>query len=394
MDRGVERGNMMKVVYFAPRYHTNQIPIMRGWLKNGHSVHFVSQYQGKTEDYSVLTPIILGYSKLFHVIDRIIGFIKRKDSNSSNVEYFQTHYGFPSAIKVRRLLKELQADVIIMRDRSIYNVVVYHEAKKMKIPCILYNQTPYWETEEPKNDILHRIIRKNCPGFRITPVWGDDKEGHITPHSYYVPFVMDEGMAPEEKCLQAKGESIKILCIGKYETRKNQLMLLEIFNELVKKYPIELILVGEVSTNHHKAYYQRVCDYIEQNNLEQKITLKTNLSRKDVDKEYIEADLFVLPSTKEFASVSQLEAMAYSLPIICSDKNGTSKCVENGVNGFLFKDNDKESLREALVNILQDRDRMTKMGQRSYELIKTVYSFEEYYKSIRLVMNDMENQKG
>lgn len=383
----------MKVVYVAPRFHTNQIPIMRGWIEKGHSVFFVSQYQGKTEDYSVLKPIILGYAKIFNIFNKIMGAIKRKDIKNSNVEYFQTHYGFPSILRVRKLLRELNPDLMIMRDRSIYNVVVFHEAKKMKIPCILYNQTPYWETEETKNDLLHKIIRNNCPKYRITPVWGDEKQGKVMPHSYYVPFVMYPEMSMEQKGQFCKNDRITILCIGKYEARKNQLMLLEIFSELIKSYPIELVFVGELSTSHHNTYYQKVCEYIARNNLSEHVVVKVNLSREDVSKEYMKADIFVLPSTKEFASVSQLEAMAYSLPVICSDKNGTAKYVEDGGNGFLFSDNDQNALKEALTKMLQDYSQMRRMGQRSYQLVKTVYGFDEYYRQILSIKQQMETRK-
>ena len=55
----------MKILYVAPRYHTNQIPVVEGWLKNGHQVVFVSQVTNDSEDHSALTPIVLGYSGLF-----------------------------------------------------------------------------------------------------------------------------------------------------------------------------------------------------------------------------------------------------------------------------------------------------------------------------------------
>lgn len=386
----------MNVMYVAPRYHTNQIPIMRGWVEKGDKVSFVSQYQGKTEDYAVLTPIILGYSAVFNGINKLFAFFLKKNPKISNIENFQTHYGFPARKKVRQLLRELTPELIIFRDRNLYTVTIYHEACKMQIPCILYNQTPYWETEELKNDLLHKMIRKNCPKFRITPVWGNEEKGKVVPNSYYVPFVMDLEMSIEEKTAQRadSDQKIRILCIGKYETRKNQLMLLEVFSKLVRKYPMELTLVGEVSTGHHRAYYDKVCTYIDENNLNNNVFTKVNLSRKEVCEEYSKADIFVLPSTKEFASVSQLEAMAYSLPVICSDKNGTASYVKDGINGFLFTDNDSKSLQEALEKILQNREQMTKMGQNSYELVKNIYGFEPYYEKILYIKQKIENERN
>ena len=40
----------MRFLYVAPRYHTNQVPIIRGLKRKGHEVCFLSQYAGKVED--------------------------------------------------------------------------------------------------------------------------------------------------------------------------------------------------------------------------------------------------------------------------------------------------------------------------------------------------------
>ena len=61
----------MRILYIAPRYHTNQIPIMEGLTEHGHQVCFVSHYAGRIEDYSCITPIIAGYSKVFLIFEKL-----------------------------------------------------------------------------------------------------------------------------------------------------------------------------------------------------------------------------------------------------------------------------------------------------------------------------------
>lgn len=39
----------MRVLYIAPRYHTNQVPVMHGWKANGGTVCFMAQFCGVTE---------------------------------------------------------------------------------------------------------------------------------------------------------------------------------------------------------------------------------------------------------------------------------------------------------------------------------------------------------
>ena len=159
-------------------------------------------------------------------------------------------------------------------------------------------------------------------------------------------------------------------------------MLLEILCGLLPEYSLHLTLVGEVSTEYHKNYYNKVQAFIAKHHLENSVSCHTNCKPSDMADFYRSADLFVLPSTGEFASVSQLEAMSYSLPVIVSDTNGTACYIEDGQNGFLFRDKDKADLMKKITNIVADRDRLLRMGSCSYRLVCEKYSFDNYQKQI------------
>ena len=61
----------MKVMYMSHRYHTNQNTIVEGWKKHGDEVLFCSQYAGKIEDYSIIKPVVVGYSPIYRFFDSI-----------------------------------------------------------------------------------------------------------------------------------------------------------------------------------------------------------------------------------------------------------------------------------------------------------------------------------
>ena len=56
--------------------------------------------------------------------------------------------------------------------------------------------------------------------------------------------------------------------------------------------------------------------------------------------------------------------------------------MENGHNGYLFKDNDEESLKESMEKIIRDPGFLMKMGRNSYQDIKEKYQFKNYYEGI------------
>lgn len=366
----------MKFLYIAPRYHTNQTDIMRGLTEHGHEVCFISHYAALIEDYSCVTPIVLGYSKLYQIFDFLyVKVIHRKDPAAI---VYKIQHGFPPVRKLRKLICDFAPDLVILRERSMYSMAAYLICKKKGYPCILYNQSPLW-TEAAKRDLLHRIANLLSPKLRMTPVMGNKNPGtSIKENDYFVPFIAEPRRAPQERTYFAN-DKIHILCIGKYEPRKHHLMLLQAVERLRERYDIHVTLIGEATMPFQKENCGQVRQYVAEHHMEDVVTVKTNVPRNDMEAEYLAADLYVIPSTLEMASVSQLEAMSYSLPVICSDTNGTACYVEDGVTGYLFRDCDQEDLERKLLEMVSDREKMQRMGEAGYRAVVEKYSFKRYF---------------
>lgn len=373
-------------MYLAPRFHTNQSAIMKGLIEHGHEVCFISHYKTIIEDYSYMEPVVLGYSPLYRLIDFLyVKVIHRKDPAAI---VYKIQHGFPPILRLRRMIKSFQPDAVILREKSVYSMVAYLLCKRQGFPCILYNQNPLW-SEPAKTDLAHRLVNKLSPKMRMTPVLGTQKPGtSVKENDFFIPFVAEPQAAPDKRTYFVDG-NIHILCIGKYETRKHHLMLLEIVEELQKKYPLRLTLIGEATTNFQKEYYTQVKAYVKDHDMESYVEVKANVPRKDMDAEYMKADVYVIPSTREMASVSQLEAMSFSLPVICSDSNGTACYVEDGATGYLFKDCDQEDLEKKLTLLLSDRDKLLAAGAAGYRAVIEKYNFERYYNGIMEILDKM-----
>ncbi|MFI3213622.1 MAG: glycosyltransferase [Eubacteriales bacterium] len=378
----------MNVVYVAPRYHTNQVPIMKGWLEDGNQVTFISQYGAGSEDYKVVKPIFFGYSKIFKAILWLYKKATQKKNKLTAIPFlFQAQFGFPSVAKTIKILNRTNPDVIILRDRSVYNAVITQIAKFKKITCILYNQTPFYDKVEQPSDIFHKVIRSLTPKYRITPVKGTlGAETMVKEDSFYVPFVIEPVGTIEEK-EHFINDEINIICVGKFEVVKQHLMLLEVCNRLRDAEKIHVTLVGEVTYESHKVYLKKVEDLIQELHMEDMVTIKKNQSREEVFEAYKNADIFILPSSTDVASISQVEAMACSLPVICSDSNGTACYIAHGENGYVFKNLDADDLYLQLEKIIVNREKILQMGQKSYVLVIENHSFENYKDSINQIIS-------
>ncbi len=86
-----------------------------------------------------------------------------------------------------------------------------------------------------------------------------------------------------------------------------------------------------------------------------------------LEKAYQYADIFVLTSLSEGMPSVILEAMGCGLPVVASDVGGNNELVEEGVNGYLIKGDDVETLAQQLTRLIDDASLRRQMGQAGRE---------------------------
>jgi glycosyltransferase involved in cell wall biosynthesis len=88
---------------------------------------------------------------------------------------------------------------------------------------------------------------------------------------------------------------------------------------------------------------------------------------------YQQADLFVLPGT---GGLAVQEAMAYSLPVIVAEGDGTQRDLVQSGNGWLLPPDDLSALTEALGEALADLPRLRRMGEVSRRLVAERFNID------------------
>jgi glycosyltransferase involved in cell wall biosynthesis len=104
---------------------------------------------------------------------------------------------------------------------------------------------------------------------------------------------------------------------------------------------------------------------------------------------YKAADLFVLPSLEGEAFPNVLlEASVCGLPLIVSGCECFKAIVKDGCNGLLTKTGDKNDLAEKIIYLLNDENRLSKMGSNAFDLVqnlsweKIAQDTEQFYNSL------------
>lgn len=87
-------------------------------------------------------------------------------------------------------------------------------------------------------------------------------------------------------------------------------------------------------------------------------------------------DILVLPSLMEGTSVSILEAMAASRPIVATEVGGTPELVTDGDNGFLVNPGDSESLVDGLLRA-KNHGQLTLLGEQGNKKVISNFTWKK-----------------
>ena len=121
--------------------------------------------------------------------------------------------------------------------------------------------------------------------------------------------------------------------------------------------------------------------FIRNKGLDDVIKLKRNIPFQDIDKVYLNNDVFILTSKRELASVAVLEAMKYGLVCISTNKNGTASYVDKK-NGYIFKAEDEVSLCNILLDLFYKKNQLPQMGIHTYQYAKDEFSPNSYFNKL------------
>jgi glycosyltransferase involved in cell wall biosynthesis len=124
-------------------------------------------------------------------------------------------------------------------------------------------------------------------------------------------------------------------------------------------------------------------------NLENKVIFLGK--RNDVYEILKISDIFVLPYNYiglfkgEGVGIAILEAMACKKPVITTIAPGIERAIINDKTGILVPQGDPKALAEAIINLLKDPDKLKKIGEEGFNLVKNKFSIRDKVKEYETV---------
>lgn len=164
-----------------------------------------------------------------------------------------------------------------------------------------------------------------------------------------------------------ESEECKILFVSRLIERKGLQYVIPDLKKLQEKTEkkVRLIIVGD------GPYRSQLEALVKENGVEDMVCFEGQKNKEELVPYYQEADIFILPSSKEGMPNVVLEAMACGLPVIMTPCEGSSELIGN--NGFIVEQN---SFGEKIGYLLAEEEERKKMGENSLNIIREKFEWK------------------
>ena len=163
---------------------------------------------------------------------------------------------------------------------------------------------------------------------------------------------------PLEKSKTSKQKSFTVFCNRSWEPRYGVDVLAAAFVKVAQKNPnVDMLLLNEGSQS---AVIRQI---LTSGGVLERVYFGGQVAQKDLPRLYNSADLYVSPSHVDGSSVSLMEAMACGMPCLVSDIPANKEWVDDGKNGWLFRDNDADDLAEKILFAMKNKKTFPKIAK-------------------------------
>lgn len=165
--------------------------------------------------------------------------------------------------------------------------------------------------------------------------------GYFRSHSAQI----DQSKASKEK------QRVEVVYVGRLLPFKRLDLLVEVMSSLFKEHPnLFLTIIGDGEL------LSALRRQVEELGVTERVSFEGVLPPDRIPVRVARADVLVLPSRGEGWGVVVNEALSVGVPVILSDRCGAADLIQDGVNGYVFRNEDSSDLRDCLSDFLSRRE--------------------------------------
>ena len=285
-------------------------------------------------------------------------------------------YSFLDEIRfARQLLIENRIDMVLLNgNRAIYMAPFLPR----KVKKVAYKHTSAASTPWFKRGMYYVLMTLGFWFSRkivgVSRMVVDEIKGF-----HRKKVVIYNGVPIPKELRREEKKVIQIVYAGRIEREKGIIEAVEAVLQL-SDYPIILKIAGTGSLE------AELRSMIQQNG-SQNIVLLGHVN--DVEALLVDSDIFILPTYYEAISLSVLEAMACSLPVLATNVGGIPEAVKDGETGILVAPRNVSLLKDGLKELLENSKMRVEMGRKGreraiacFDIRKTINEVAQLFKNI------------
>ena len=372
----------MKILHIVPSY----LPAHRygGPVESVHSLNVALARAG--HEVTVYTTNIDGDRNLDVPVNEPV----MKDG--VHIFYFKASFprGWFYSSEMRRALATHIKEFDIVHITSVFlaaSTLGAYYAKKFTKPYIIsprgsLMRAPLAAHSFKKRAYLSLIEKRNLKGASAIhfTVPAEEVEyrsaGFPAKKAFVVPNSIPNGAHPDadreafRKEWYIPNDNKTVLFLGRISPIKGLDTLVSAFSKVAQKISdVTLIIAG----GDDRGYLDEIKKLVEVHTLSERVVFTGMLMGKEKEAAYRNADVFVVPSISESFGMSAVEAMQEGIATILTDGVGIADAALRANAAVVIK-KDTDELANAMVELLEDKNKREELGQNAMKFVDREYS--------------------
>ncbi len=321
------------------------IPQLKYFKENGYEVHIATKLDRNNTPFCDKS-FNVDFARGFNLKQNIKSYKELKEILKNNkYDIISCHTPFGGAI-TRLVAKSLK----LKNTRIVYMAHGFHFYEgQNKIKYALF-----YHAEKYLAKYTDEIITINLDDYEIARKKFKTKVSYVPGVGIDVEKFDFEMKASEKdklrKSLGIKKNGFVMIYPAELSKNKNQILLINLMERIVKDYPNTYLLLPGNDT--YNGYYQSV---VKDKKLDKNVLFLG--FRNDVPKLLKISDLAVASSIREGLGLNLIEARYVGLPIVAVDNRGHRDLIENGKNGYLVKNNDIDDFEDKVRLFISQKNK-------------------------------------
>lgn len=359
---------MKTICYLADAPNPHTIKWCNYFKNKGYKIHVVSLNEGEIEGVKV-------HNLNFNVKEL------KNESPFKKIKYIT------AISKIKRIIEEINPDFIHAHYASSYGLI-----------GSLLNYHPYvlsvWGTDIydfPKGGFIQeKIIRYNLKKadyiFSTSKDMARETNKYTDKHIYITPFGVDMDVF---KPMNNEKTDNSIFTIGTIKTLEKKYgidYLIKAF-KLLKDSNINKRLLLKIAGSGSQC--DNLVSLVKELNLEDSVEFLGRVPQDKVGQVFNTFDVAVFPSLRESFGVAAVEAQACGIPVIVTNVGGHPEVVIDKKTGIIVEPENPESIKEAIFNLIENRELMDNMKRDSIKFIRGNYEVNLNFEEIEKIYNSI-----